>query len=465
MKKEFNKSKIFAIILLLLTSVSFYYVDINSNIRQGMNVWEALFSGRFFHYYNINLASVENGEMIHPANYDMAMNVLMGIWQLPLYILEKLLKTNIQNYVLARIWGGLYPVVAIILSGNVLKRIALLFQMSEEQAENVTFMFMTATYALTSSCVVGQADSIGVLFILLALENLLKNDNKKFLLFYILVAQCKFFALFLFIPIILLKEKNLIKIALQVFPPLVISFLIDLPFKIIDPLGTAPKKSRLHNMLYEMTENRISVMGIDIPIIFILFSLICLYVYFRNKPGENECGRWYLYTGLCSMLSVFACFLTVPYWLIYISPFICILVFMEKRSLNRALFIEAIASLCLTVGFIIKFPYVYDVHNLLLAQVYPLNADSMEILGMFSDFISQYKYCDAWTLSYGIFIAWAVGFLIYYFPEQLKKKENDEKENQESSKYIQPILWLRAIGGYLICNISIFIYVILRITD
>ncbi|MDE6744128.1 MAG: hypothetical protein K2J95_09645 [Lachnospiraceae bacterium] len=468
MKKAIDKSKIMVLVPLVLTGITFYYCDINSNIRQGINVWEALFSGQFFHYYSINLKSLENGEMIHPANYDMVMNILMGIWQLPLYILEKILNTNIQNYTLAKIWGELYPIIAIVYSGKILRKIALEISMSNEQAENAVFMFLTGTYALTVAGVIGQADTIGIMFILLAMENLIKDNQRRFLFFFIIAAQCKFFALFIFIPIILLREKNLFKIALQTFAPLLVSFLIDLPFKMIDPLGTASKKTRLHAMLYDMTENRISLMGVDISVIFIVFSVICLFAYLHNKPEKPDLGKWYLYLGLCSILSTLVCYRDYPYWLIYVSPFISILIFLKRENLLRRVLLETIASLSLTVGFLIFFHGSYAVNYLLLQQIYPADIINVEKINSVYDIIMTENYCNAWTLTYGIFIAWAIGFLISYFPDRVENGENElidkeKNENHETdSKQIHLLLWLRAIGGYVICNISLFIYFALK---
>ena len=39
-------------VAMLLPLISVYYDDANSIIRQGMNVWEALFSGHFLHYFS-----------------------------------------------------------------------------------------------------------------------------------------------------------------------------------------------------------------------------------------------------------------------------------------------------------------------------------------------------------------------------------------------------------------------------
>lgn len=83
-------------------------------------------------------------------------------------------------------------------------------------------------------------------------------------------------------------------------------------------------------MLYDMTEHKISLMGVDISIIFIVFSIICLFAYLHNKPEKQDRGKWYLYLGLCSILSTLVCYRDYPYWLIYVSPFISILIFYKK---------------------------------------------------------------------------------------------------------------------------------------
>lgn len=459
MKLKIDKYKIIVILLLLFTSFNFYYMDIHSNIRQGINVWEALFSGHFLHYYSINLASVEKGEMVHPANYDMVMNILMGIWQLPLYILEKILHTNIQQYMPAKIWGSLYPMIALLCSGEALKRIALQVHMSEKQAENVEFMFLTSTYALTAGCVVAQADCIGLWFILLAIENFIKKDNKKFILFFILAAQCKFFALFILIPIILLKEKNLLKIAVQAITPLVVSFMIDLPFKIADPAGTGVKKSRLHDMIYSMTENRISILGIDIPVVFIVFSFICIYAYLKNRPEENE--KWYLYIGGGAVIAVLFCFRASPYWLIYMAPFFCLFTMEQGKNLERTLLAETVASISITIGFIIAFHWIYDTQSLLITQNEMVwEGGGGGPLYEVSEFLRQEKYYNIWTVFYGIFAAWTVSFLADHFPG---RNIGNQKEYDYDMKYVRMLLWGRAVGGFVLCNISLFIYFVLAV--
>ena len=90
---------------MFLPLFSVYYDDANSIIRQGMNVWEALFSGRFFHYFSLCNESVPQGLMVHQANYGMVMNLILAIWNLPLWIAEKAAGGNILDH-LRRVCGA-----------------------------------------------------------------------------------------------------------------------------------------------------------------------------------------------------------------------------------------------------------------------------------------------------------------------------------------------------------------------
>lgn len=104
----------------------------------------------------------------------------------------------------------------------------------------------------------------------------------------------------------------------------------------------------------------------------------------------------------------------------------------------------------------------------MLNLIYPADMVKVEMVNSIYGFIMSENYCNAWTLTYGIFIAWAIGFLISYFPDRPEAggKESIDKEQAENhetdSKQIHLLLWLRAIGGYIICNISLFIYFALK---
>ena len=77
-----------------------------------------------------------------------------------------------------------------------------------------------------------------------------------------------------------------------------------------------------------------------------------------------------------------------------------------------------------------------------------------------SEFLRQEKYYNIWTVFYGVFAAWTVSFLADHFPERNIGNQNGYDNDM---KYVRMLLWVRAIGGFLICNISLFIYFVLAV--
>ncbi len=248
-------------ILLVITAI-YYYTDINSNIRQGMLFWESLFSGRFLHYYSLNIEVKQSGIMDHTAAYGMLTNFLMGIWQLPLYLIEKISGVaNIQDYFLARVYGKLYLLILLYLTSRTVRRILEKVGVDKESSADAVFMLESGILTIDAVCLASQIDILGVWVTLLAIEALLDKDEKKFLAFFIFAGQIKFFSLFILIPAYLLHEKRIWKLGLTAVSPLVVGKIIDLPFILADPDGIATKYDREARAITSLLEGKAEIIG------------------------------------------------------------------------------------------------------------------------------------------------------------------------------------------------------------
>ncbi|MBE5894449.1 MAG: hypothetical protein E7285_02140 [Lachnospiraceae bacterium] len=454
-----NCHTIIAFLMLFWTSSIFYYSDIHSNIRQGINFWYALFSGDFFSYYSLNMQSVENGEMIHLANYDMVMNFFMGVWQIPLFIFEKITFLNSQDFLIGRIWGKGYLILCTLLAGNGLKKVAAELDMEQSKCENVCFMFVTSITAFFCTGVIGQGDIIAVLFSIYALLYLFQKKTAKFLLFFILAAQCKNFALFIFIPIILYKEKNILRIAFQTCLPVIITFLVELPFKLSDPIGVASKKPRFWSMIATMMERRITILGFDIPVLFILFVAICMAAYLTYETDEHKDKKWVLFYGFVSILSLFLSMYMYAYWVIYLLPFTILFFFMDEKKLFSRWFLECFAYFSLIVGYIVTYPDHFDTNNMqnmLLDKLLLHGYNNSYILNDISLFLKDYYHYNIWTLSYCVFIVWTIFISVTNCPRYVSMQASEEKNTFS----LNTLLWIRAIAGFILVNIGVFFFLL-----
>lgn len=450
-----NIRMIILFFILLITLSSHFYVDVRSNVRQGMLVWEALFSGKFFHYYSIGSEAVEKGLMIHYCNYDMILNILMGIWQLPLYLIEKIIGGNILNFFWARAYSKLYLLALVYTAGIVMKKIALQLGINQEKTEDLQFMFLSNVFLIISAVVASQVDIIGLLFILLALYFLMKEDDPRFIIFFSLAVQCKFFAFFIFLPIILLREKRIWKIVLQLITPFIITILVNLPFSLIDPEGTADKKNRLAIMVEDLLGAKTYLLGFTVPTIFLIFAVICIIAYYIDLSDNENRGKWYLYFGFLGTVGLFITLHVYPYWYIYFSPFITLFFFLDGTKSKRRLLFETICSWAMAVGIVFSRYWCFSAfRSMLFGQMFSDTKPYLTIEQLWMKF-GHLSYYMAWTITYGIFAAWLLLALIYHCPIVSKRRESIPVDEN-----IETHLWIRAGGNLIICNAGLILFLL-----
>ena len=456
-------------LVMLLPLFSVYYDDANSIIRQGMNVWEALFSGRFFHYFSLCNESVQQGLMVHQANYGLVMNLILAVWNLPLWIAEKAAGGNILDHFAARVWGKSEMLLCAWICMGLLKRIAGKIGFDEKKKQLLGFLFLTSAWTVLGALVVAQIDIICMVFILLAFEAFLDENTRKFLLFFTLSVLTKEFAIFVFLPIILLKEKNLIRAGVAMVFPFAISVVLNLPFKWADPAGAALKKPRTWVMIDQLTRMRITLFGeIRIPAFFIALAAVVVVSYMTVVPDKKELPKWMTYMGLIGMLPVFVCAYSYPYWGALLLPFVLLLMLWEDDKRFLKLFLETAAILSLIVADMIEFPWVFQmVGGMLPDFLFGLQGEAPGITEQISEFLKQDMYFNMWTLAYAPFVVWLIDSLIRFWPGRkadtakmaIKASANDWIDGTDRS--IRILALLRAIGAFVLCDIEIFLILVL----
>lgn len=452
--QENTKLSIIVFIFLFISSMSFWYADTNSNVRHSMNIWNALFEGHFFDFYSYNITSAAIGETWHTAGYEVPIYCILALWNFPLYIIEKIIGKNILNFFVAKVYAKLFFILLTFFVGKLTEKIALLCDMSAEKSKNSYFLFISNAAVFSAVCVCGQIDIIGLTFILLALLAFLKNENIKFYIFYAIAFECKFFALFVFIPLILLREKNIFKILVKVGFPVIVMYMINLPFSIMDSGGVGAKKDFSGVVIKEILEMKLGFMGEQLPYIFILFGGVCILAYLTQLDQKKNNTLRYIYfafLGLTATLTLFAS----PYRMIYLIPFLAILFVDKEHNYKLRFLIYNVAMVCLISGYLVEFDFCYGydfMHNMFWDIVIPFRKFEMFNLELLTGVIQSEEFYGIWTIFYSIFITYIIGFAYCHFPE---KKEciifNEYSEKKIGKK---EYIWGLA-ASYLITNISI----------
>lgn len=472
-KKKKNRELMMMIVVLLLVSVQIFYSDCRSNSRQGMLVWEALFSGRFFHYYSVSKEALDQGLMIHFANYDMVMNTIVAIWELPLFIIEKVLGCQdiLMEYVGARIYSKMLMLMFLLLSAREVSKIGEALGLNKKDTDKLFFMFPTSIFALTSAVSVAQLDIIGLFFSLKAIYHVLKKEGVRYMIFLVLAVQCKMFPIFIFTPLIIAKEKKLWKMGVEVALPMAVNFLVALPFKLIDPAGVAEKKIRTEEMVEVMLRLKLPVLGFDVPLLFLAYIAVCMYAYCKKTPeGENEKKWYFLWLSFAGTL---AYFLTIadgkPYWCVYFLPFILLFYLRKDRERKKRLLVETVATMALAVGYTMEHYWCFSAIGIMPFGKLLNNENYVHLEDIFLKFGHQ-SYYMAWTITYAIFVVYILGLFISNRPGVWNRDlasevvYNDENENNDiSEKRVYRWIMFRALlaiglssASLILCILGLF---------
>lgn len=263
------------------------------------------------------------------ANYLPSTFWLFAIWNLPLYLLGKIPGGVLNSAFMNTMWYKLLPLLFYIASAFLMEKIAIEIGMGKKKAKLCKFAFVVCPIAVFSQFIFSQYDVITVFFMLLGLYYWLKDDWKKFCLFFGIAITFKYHALMYFIVLLLLKEKrvwHIIKQLIICVLPLVFEVAIYIrdPYFVQSVFGFQAL-NKVNATIYT------GFMG-EFNLIVIIGLLIFMWAYTVNAKEKTELVKWM--TFLCSGISflMFGICAWHPQWLIILVPFLVFTVFMNENG-------------------------------------------------------------------------------------------------------------------------------------
>ena len=215
-----NKTHKMEWILVVLAGMilgGFYlYTDIADTSACGVKLWNALFEGRFPLYYYETYVGPKDSviELSMGGSYDFALYFIFALYNFPLWIWEKITGFSFLQFIVTREYiKGIVWIFAGI-SFYLLYKIARLCDVEEEEARWCPFLFMTSSVFFYTEVIMSGYDIISVAFTLLGIYAFMKKNNKGFVLSFAIAIALKMFAIWIFIPLILIKEKRVWRILL-----------------------------------------------------------------------------------------------------------------------------------------------------------------------------------------------------------------------------------------------------------
>ena len=420
------------IVISVFCFLSFQQGDIYHSVASSFTY----LNGHIFDFYKYNTTL----EYIKLNNYMPSTYILFAIWNIPLKLL---FSVDGANIVLTVIWyNKILTTLFYIACAIIIYKICKAIGFDDKKSKIASFLWLTTPIAMFSQFIFGQYDIFTVFFMLLGIYFYFKNDDFRFALFFGISLTFKYFPAFIFIILLIYREKNIIKIIKQcvIF---IIPFAIELLIYISDSafregvLGFGAT-SYIFNLVIS------SDFIIDIKIFLMFWIFICGYTYFNEIKNKSENEKYiFYYLSLVSFM-LFGLSLWHPQWVIFITPF---LVF--GTVINKKYDICIILDIFLTL-FFISFTvntWTRHVDSYLLTRgifgnILDIEKTSLLMKGIF---------VDKNSLSYTFFSGLLLLNAIFKHPKYAFDNINEDISDA------MPFIRLRLIIGILIFIIPCFI--------
>lgn len=282
----------------------------------------AYLNGHIWDFYDYNKTYMQGNNYL-PSTY-----ILFAIWNIPIRLLGLVTvpTSNVSTIVL--MWYKLLPVSVYMISSLLIYKIGLEMGFDYKKSKLCAFVFLTTPIGFFSQFIFGQYDIFTVFFVLLGFYYYLKNDNKKFIIFFAIAITFKYFALLIFIPLLLLRVKNVWKIIWNTLCT-AIPFLLEVGFYIH---SVAFRKGVFgFGATGYLLQASIETSFFQIRLFILGWILTCAWAYFIKSENKKDEIKWTLYFCNITIFLIFGLSMWHPQWLLFAVPFWVLSTFINKK--------------------------------------------------------------------------------------------------------------------------------------
>lgn len=378
-------------------------------------------------------------------NYMPSTFVMFAIWNLPLKILGTGLPELSGDYSIPFImWNKMLPVLMFCFSCILLYFICKRdLELNEDKSMIAVLAFASSGISFFSQFFFCQYDIFTVFFMLLGIHFYFANWGERrkrdylfFLLSFAAATSFKYYAILILIVLIILNEKNVIKIVAQTIMGCSVILFEGVGYLMVDRVNFTEQVLKFGVLTYtQMSSISAGLASINlVPFLCCIFFLILYRIHPKDK---DEYIQYFIWGGCLICLVLFGFMGWNPQWLLFAVPF-WTLAMIYNQDRETLIYLDIVMSVTF-VG--------YVVHN----WINNVDQDLFRY-GIFMDLFRYRKYLpQSDTMSrffplnpnllYTIFVATIVGYCIWSYPRG--KQGNCEID----VKKCVPLLRIRFLVG------------------
>ena len=439
----------------LLFFYTVVYSDILITVQNSLNLWDFLFQGRLGDFYTQSYGAVVNlgfdtGDWVF---YDFPIYVVFALWNFPLWLLSRLGGLEILYFPPCVMWAKSMLLVFLWLAVRGLAGIGRAMGLDEPQRRLGCRLFLTSTLTISALCVLSQYDIIGISLMLWGIKAYMEGDTKRFLLFFALSVPMKLFTLMAFLPLILLREKRVERIAGQ----LACGVSLLLVCRLVFSASTGGD-----GLIWFLFKNTLQVSVGSLYLFAFAMAVLMIVCYIKPCRADLVQNEWAIYCCLAAYGIFFATSYTYPYWTIFMAPFLSLLMAKNSRFLRVNLLLDLVLSGGIQLAYIFEFPWCFggaDCSSMLLnfvqgGQKLGMSWDTQAVL---TTLFPGRENAAEYAIGLGISAFWAalLIFLVVNLPALSRRLPLLASEPQKPER----LFWaLRLLAGYGLCCVPVAFY-------
>lgn len=271
----------------------------------------AYLQGHILDFYDYN-TQMMGGLAYMPTTY-----AFFAIWNIPIYLLGWITGPTMIASLKVHLWYKLGTTIVYMLTAYYMAKICRLRGMDRRTSVWVAFLFVSNPIAMYSQFMFGQYDIITVFFMVLGIYFYFKDERKKFIAAFAIAITCKYFALLIFVPMLLMKEKKVFRILLSMLGVVSLFAVETLIYMGSDGFRDGVFGFNATGYVMNVAYNNGFV---NVAVVPVLWVLVCGVCYFVEFPEEKK-DEWLLYLLNIILFIIFGLSFWHPQWLLLGVPF------------------------------------------------------------------------------------------------------------------------------------------------
>ena len=447
--------------IILFLYFSFTYLDITWTSVHGKVMLDMIWRGMnimdfydYNYYYNYNLVV-----------YQPTLYIFFAIWSIPVkifYFIAGFPPIDVDEFHritgLTLWWYKLLPTLFYLGCAFIIYKISILLNVGKNNSKWLCFIWFTFPMATFSQFIIGQYDSIGLFFELLMILSFMQRKLLKASLFCMIAVTCKVFPIFIFVPLLLIFEKRVLRIIGYTFIAVSGYLFFNMIFS-----GSVAYTVAASSYKFEIL-NRLFTVGINhkswtISLFMLSFVLSCVFTYLIDTYNKDKyiIHKYIMYIPLLIYTSIFSFIQTHPCWILLLTPYFVINIFLNNNK-KILFFIVIGANLANLLFNASHFLWVFDIH-LMNNGIFPALFGIPNIDDSFLT-VSQLLNFNG-RIPTGFYFSFFVSFMVVYLILSFPNEKNiNISKNAISNPFMikRDIVWINGMVVLVFSALSILMF-------